>query len=596
MAATLRILLIDGDAVRRELVKIVLDAAVDGGFVDVVSDAVSFGGILRDEPPSLTIVGWPSEWLPGFEVVERVRDAFPDQPLILIAPGADEAVVSAAMRLGVSDYVSWDAGAPLRVRDAALRLLASRLLIDRRQNDRRAGGPPAEARATVPASAEPLPPTVPGRASPTPPVADPPVADPPVADPTDAPTATMPALRPGRRTPADLPTELGRPGLRALLEEAGLGWFRCEPDGTVLDSNRSFRALFGATAASIDRLSSLGMSKERWAGLLKRIKETGRVVEHRLPLRTLGGDARYVSLTLRGASAGKTRAVVDGLLVDATETEHLWGRLGDLRVGQHPSDDPDVIDLELRRQRVDRADVDPSGDTDEDVGLGSDRDRLLGLSHDLQEPLRTVRIYAELLEEQHGETLTEDARRMVTRSREAATRMEDMVAGLVDDATVQSRPEPRTCDLEEIVEAVRGNLAAAIEDSGAVLTRDPLPVVALPPSQMLQVLQNLVSNAIKYRSKAPPQIHITAEQGSAEFVVTVRDNGMGIPEEFQPRVFDMFERGAQAESLPGSGIGLAVCRRVVESHGGRVWVESEEGSGSVFHFTVPVRKVAEQLG
>ena len=586
MAASLRILLVDSDAVRRELVKIVLDAAIDGAWADVVGDPVTLGQVLGDPAPAAVVVGHPSDWLTEFEVVERLRDAFPAVPLVVLGPDPTERVVSASMRLGVSDYVGWDAGAPLRVRDALLRLLASRSLIDRRRSDRRGGGP-----RPVPLSGvdpEPRPPTTPGRPAPAPKK---------VSDPSDAPTATMPVLKPKRRGPADLATELGRPGLKALLEEAGVAWFRCEPAGDVMDSNRSFRALFGATSASVDRLGRLGLSSDRWTALVSSIKETGRVTESRMPLKTLGGDVRYVTLTLRGASAGKTQPVIDGLLIDATETEHLWERLGDLRVEQHVGDDPDVIDIEdRRRQRADRGDADPAGDTDSEVGVTSDRDVLLGLSHDLQEPLRTVRIYADLLEEKHGETLSDDARTMVQRSRAAAARMEEMVADLVDDATVQVRPEPRTADLQEILTAVQENLAAAISDSEAAVSHGNLPVVAVPPSQMLQVLQNLVSNAIKYRADAPPRIHVSAERGSGEFVITVQDNGMGIPDEFQSSVFEMFERGAQAESLPGSGIGLAVCRRVVESHGGRIWVDSTEGEGSTFHFTVPLREPAEQLG
>ena len=137
MAASLRILLVDSDAVRRELVKIVLDAAIDGAWADVVGDPVTLGQVLGDPAPAAVVVGHPSDWLTEFEVVERLRDAFPAVPLVVLGPDPTERVVSASMRLGVSDYVGWDAGAPLRVRDALRRLLASRSLIDRRRSDRR---------------------------------------------------------------------------------------------------------------------------------------------------------------------------------------------------------------------------------------------------------------------------------------------------------------------------------------------------------------------------------------------------------------------------------------------------------------------------
>ncbi len=165
--------------------------------------------------------------------------------------------------------------------------------------------------------------------------------------------------------------------------------------------------------------------------------------------------------------------------------------------------------------------------------------------------------------------------------------MEEMVSGLVEEATLEVRSPPRSADSEEVLRGVLGNLAAAIEESAAEVSNDSLPIVGIPAGQMTQLLQNLLSNAIKYRSAEPPRVHLSAERGNGEWLFTVSDNGMGIPEEFQDRVFEMFERGSEVESLPGSGIGLAVCRRVVESHGGRIWIESSPGEGSTFQFTVP---------
>ena len=201
--------------------------------------------------------------------------------------------------------------------------------------------------------------------------------------------------------------------------------------------------------------------------------------------------------------------------------------------------------------------------------------------------MRTVRIYADLLEEKHSEGLDEEARLMLHRSRDAAARMEEMVSEMVGESTVEIRPEARLSECEAVLEGVLINLSGAVAESDAEVSHDRLPSVGLPPRQMTQLLQNLVGNAIKYRSEDTPRVHISAERAQSGWVFTVTDNGMGMTDEFQARAFDMFERGSEAESPPGTGIGLAVCRRVVESYGGRIWVESTPGEGSTFQFSVP---------
>ncbi len=608
---TLRILLVDDRAERRELLKIVLDAAVDGCYVDVVGDPVSLGEVLRSGPPSAVVVGHPTGWLDGFELVDRLRTAFPDRPLVLVVDAAGEAVASAALRLGAADLVVHDDSAPLRVRDAVARVLAEAGLLDRRREDRR-GAPPEGRRRTrslapppgprsvpgddptatatavltdrnrglratrrgarprIPPAGldpEPLPPTTPGTPTPMP---IPAATLRSAPDPTDVPTAAMTALD---RKLVEAPTEVGRPGLKELVEKAAVGWFRCDPDGIVVDANDAFLAIMEAKRGDV-RLSRLGLTKTRWKGLVKEIRKSGAASESGLELKSVLGTRRVGSLTLRGASLGKDKPVVDGLLVDTTDLETARGDRGD------------VIELDTRRKKAE-------ADAVEEATM-IERDRLIGLSHDLQEPLRTVRIYADLLEEKHSDSLTDEAKQMLQRSREAAQRMEEMVSDLVEEATLELRPEARTADCARVLTGVLGNLAAAVDDSGAEISHDELPVVALPPSQMAQLLQNLVGNAIKYRSDDPPKIHVGAERGNGEWIFSVTDNGMGIPDEFQARVFEMFERGTDAESLPGSGIGLAVCRRVVESHGGRIWVESTPGDGSTFQFTVPAAASAAE--
>ena len=213
-------------------------------------------------------------------------------------------------------------------------------------------------------------------------------------------------------------------------------------------------------------------------------------------------------------------------------------------------------------------------------------------SHDLQEPLRQVAIYSELLERQFREQFDPQALGYLDYCIDGAHRMEmlihDLLAysqagnGAVDGAVV---------DLNEVMEAVRKNLAASIEESGAELHVSPLPRVHGHPVALTMLLQNLISNAIKYRGKARPEIHISAVVDGTSWKFAVEDNGIGIPRPFLVQIFGIFKRLHDRKSYPGTGIGLAICQKIVERGGGRIWVESEVGRGSTFYFTLPMDQV-----
>jgi PAS domain S-box-containing protein len=211
-------------------------------------------------------------------------------------------------------------------------------------------------------------------------------------------------------------------------------------------------------------------------------------------------------------------------------------------------------------------------------------------SHDLQEPLRTIKIYSQLLADRLGTVVEGASAEFLDFLRNAATRMELLVRDLLAYTQVTRLDAPiGEVDANEAVGEVIANLGGAITESGAVITFDKLPAVSVHSTHMRQLLQNLIGNAIKYRSEdRAPAVHIGAERQDGCWLFTVRDNGIGIQPEFREQIFGLFSRLHNADRYSGTGIGLAICQRIVERYHGRIWVESEPGSGSAFRFTVPV--------
>ncbi len=209
-------------------------------------------------------------------------------------------------------------------------------------------------------------------------------------------------------------------------------------------------------------------------------------------------------------------------------------------------------------------------------------------SHDLQEPLRTVTSYVQLLARRYRGKLDSDADEFIQYAVDGASRMRQLIQGLLSYARVQTRGDTfERVSLEEILAETLDGLQLALEESGAAVTHGPLPVVHADPTQMGQVLANLIDNAVKFRAADPPRAHLAAERRGDEWVVSIRDNGVGIEPRFFERIFIVFQRLHGMSEYSGTGIGLALCKRIIERHGGRIWVESEPGRGSVFFFTLP---------
>jgi len=215
-------------------------------------------------------------------------------------------------------------------------------------------------------------------------------------------------------------------------------------------------------------------------------------------------------------------------------------------------------------------------------------------SHDLQEPLRMVAIYTQLLAERYKGKLDENADKYIYYAVDGATRMQILVQDLLAFSRVGSQgAEFQSTDCAKAVEIALRNLHAAVQESGASVEFDLLPPVIADPSQLVQLFQNLIGNALKFHGAKAPVVRITAEQTKQETIFSVKDNGIGIAPEHAELVFAIFKRLHSRAEYSGSGIGLAICKKIVERHGGKIWVESEPGHGCAFQFTLPGGKVGD---
>ena len=218
-------------------------------------------------------------------------------------------------------------------------------------------------------------------------------------------------------------------------------------------------------------------------------------------------------------------------------------------------------------------------------------------SHDLQEPLRIVSGYLQLIERRYKGKLAAEADEFISFAVDGAARMQSLIEDLLAYSRVgtQGRRFAPT-DCEKVFERAVGNLGRAVADSGATVTHDPLPTVVADATQLVQVFQNLIGNAIKFRGAEPPRIHVAARPQDSQWLFSVQDNGIGLEPQYAERIFILFQRLHARDKYAGTGIGLSVCQRIIELHGGRIWVESKPGEGSMFHFTLSSQARSDSNG
>jgi light-regulated signal transduction histidine kinase (bacteriophytochrome) len=212
-------------------------------------------------------------------------------------------------------------------------------------------------------------------------------------------------------------------------------------------------------------------------------------------------------------------------------------------------------------------------------------------SHDLQEPLRMVASYTQLLGKRYKGKMDADADQFIDYSVEGAVRMQQLLQGLLEYSHVSRGDENfENVNCEEILKQVLEYEQRRLEETASVVTHDPLPCVVANATQWRKLFLSLIDNAIKFHGKNPPRVHVSCELKDGQWLFSVRDNGIGIEPQYFDRIFLMFQRLGARSDYPGNGFGLAFCKRIVEHHGGRIWVESELGKGSTFYFTLKKEK------
>ncbi len=214
-------------------------------------------------------------------------------------------------------------------------------------------------------------------------------------------------------------------------------------------------------------------------------------------------------------------------------------------------------------------------------------------SHDLQEPLRMIASCVQLLAKRYKGKIDENADDLIKHAVNGAKRMQEQIRDVLDYLQTETgEGKFRTVDLSKVTEEAITSLKDALDESGAIVTYDQMPTIMADFGQMSSLFKNLIANAIRFRSEEPPKVHISAERREEYWIFSVQDNGIGIDREFTEKIFDIFKRLHTKEEYPGTGIGLAICKKIVERHGGRIWVESASGKGSTFFLTIPDRQEA----
>lgn len=367
-----------------------------------------------------------------------------------------------------------------------------------------------------------------------------------------------------RRKWDDLAMRLAEEKFRRLFEEAPVGIFQATLGGRLLAANEALAAMVGFASAH-ELLSAARMDPGEF------------LVAPRAMARAVRRALRY----------GEPVAVEADLRLPDQRVRPVWVRL---HVVRDLSGQPQLLEgfvADMTEQKVAAAQL---ADTMRDLerSNGELEQFAYVASHDLQEPLRAVTSYLQLLQRRYGSRLDDDADTFIGFAVEGARRMQNLIQDLLAYSRVNTRgQELAATDLAVPWQEALANLELPRAQTGAIITHDPLPTVPADGRQLIQLFQNLLGNALKFRRAGEtPRVHLSVSAAADHWLLSVRDNGIGLDPGYAERVFVIFQRLHGRDEYPGTGIGLAICKRIVERHGGRIWVESAVGQGATFHFTL----------
>jgi PAS domain S-box-containing protein len=344
--------------------------------------------------------------------------------------------------------------------------------------------------------------------------------------------------------------------LESLLSRARMGVFSATPEGRLLNASPAMLEILGANtleeAAKLD-LSPLVVGEGEDAPA---VSEPGEAASAReVELRRRDGRPIRLQVIRSLLRDGEGRQRVDGLVEDVTERRSA-------------EEEEARRSAQLRRANEDLQQF------------------ALIASHELQEPARMVEKYTQILREDYRGRLDSEADELIDLVAASTRKLQSLIDDLLAFSRLESRERPlERVEAGSLLDRALANLDAAIEESGAAITCSALPVIEANPSQIVQLFQNLIANAIKFRNDDPPRVHVSASRSQGEWTFAVRDNGIGIDPRQAESIFTLFRR--LRPDIPGTGVGLALCKKIVERHGGRIWVTSQPGQGSTFHFTLP---------
>lgn len=354
---------------------------------------------------------------------------------------------------------------------------------------------------------------------------------------------------------------------REMFERTSAVKVLVDPEnGEIVDANAAACAYYGYGANDGDRLASQVslMAEDELRQLLAR-SAGGEQQFFRSRHRLMSGEVREVEVHM-GPVRMNGRQYVHAIVHDVTDREHYQAELVEKSAKLETSN----AELEQFSYVA---------------------------SHDLQEPLRTIASFLQLLERRYDDKLDDDGRQFIGFAVDAASRLQAMIQDLLEYSRVGTRGRPfAATDMDKVCAVAQGNLTRAAQESGATIIAAPLPRVMADEVQMVSLLQNLMGNALKYRREnVAPQIRIWAEEEAERWVFAVADNGIGIDPQYFDRIFLVFQRLHTREKFGGTGIGLALCRKIVQRHGGDIWLESVPGQGTTFRFSLPKRILPEAV-